>query len=382
MSEETVHVLHRLNNTNYRLWKFNIDAVLKGQGLLSIAQGKSTLENAKNEEQKELWAKRDGRAMGILISSIEKDQANHILTCVTSNEVYEKIQNIHDRQSEIKVMCLYEEYFSIKMQDEETVASHVSRVSSLAAEIEAQGEKLSENIKMVRIISSLPPKFQNFKTVWYNIKEGRTIENLLAKLKLEEDQLSKGNEASVSEAAFNAKTANYKKSLAERKKTSKCNYCNKFGHWERECRLRKKQSKEKYQRKQKEDHEIAFTALSNKVISSSNEDVWIADSGATEHMTSRKEWFSELKMSNANRFVCIANNEKLPIEGSGTIQIEAFVENKWFRRTLTNVQYVPKLTQNLFSTGSATSKGLSMVINATNCVLMDEKKKCSGKWSP
>lgn len=69
----------------------------------------------------------------------------------------------------------------------------------MAAEIEDQGEKLSDNIKMIRIISSLSPKFSNFKTVWYNVKDARTIDNMLARLQLEEDHLNKRDEGDSSE---------------------------------------------------------------------------------------------------------------------------------------------------------------------------------------
>lgn len=268
MNEESIHIFHRLNNSNYRLWKFNVDAVLKGQGLLGIVQGKAKFNDSVSQDQKDLWMKRDGKAMGILISSIEKEQANHVLSCTDSNEVYEKLKKIHDKQSEVKVMCLYEEYFSLKMQEDDTVAAYVSKVSSLAAEIEAQGEKLSDNIKMVRIISSLPPKYQNFKTVWYNIKEGRTIENLMAKLQLEEDQLKKNNDTEISQAAFNAKSAKHKKCIADRKRTSKCNFCHKLGHWERECRAKQKQMKQRQENYNKRDNndEVAFVASTSDVI--------------------------------------------------------------------------------------------------------------------
>ena len=140
---------------------------------------------------------------------------------------------------------------------------------------------------MVRIISSLPPRYQNFKTVWYNIKEGRTIENLMAKLQLEEDQLKKGSDGEVTEAVFNVKT-DHKMSIAERKRTSKCNYCHKLGHWERECRIKKKQPN-KSKNSEKEGNEVAFSALTSDVVSGPYTDVWIADSGATEHMTSRRD---------------------------------------------------------------------------------------------
>ena len=54
-----------------------------------------------------------------------------------------------------------------------------------------QQKSKPDNIKVVRIISSLTPRFQNFKAVLYNIKEVRTIEHLMAKLQLEEDQYKK-----------------------------------------------------------------------------------------------------------------------------------------------------------------------------------------------
>ena len=72
---------------------------------------------------------------------------------------------------------------------------------------------------------------------------------------------------------FDAKTDKYKKSIAKGKKTSKCSTCHKVGHWEQECRAKKKQ----------------FKSKANNIISTYYTDVWIADSGATEHMTSCKK---------------------------------------------------------------------------------------------
>ncbi len=53
-------------------------------------------------------------------------------------------------------MTLYEEYFSMKMRDDEIVASYVAKVNQLTFEIEQLGEKLSDNLKISRIISNLP----------------------------------------------------------------------------------------------------------------------------------------------------------------------------------------------------------------------------------
>ncbi|KAG5899818.1 hypothetical protein JTB14_010257 [Gonioctena quinquepunctata] len=92
------------------------------------------------------------------------------------------------------------------MIEDQSVASYVTKVSKLASEIENQGEKLSDNIEMVSIISSVTPKFKNFKTVWCNIKEGRNINDLFARFQSEEDQITKADEAEPSSAFFSATT--------------------------------------------------------------------------------------------------------------------------------------------------------------------------------
>nr|XP_046482949.1 uncharacterized protein LOC124219437 [Neodiprion pinetum] len=129
--------------------------------------------------------------MAILIATLESDQAMNVLTCNSAKEIYEKLSAIHEKRSEVSVMTLYEEYFALQMSEDESVTTYVSKVMKLAAEIEDQGEKLSDNIQMSRITSSLTPKFQNFKTVWYNIREGRDLNSLLARLRQEEDQVNK-----------------------------------------------------------------------------------------------------------------------------------------------------------------------------------------------
>nr|CAD7463191.1 unnamed protein product [Timema tahoe] len=66
-----------------------------------------------------------------------------------------------------------------------------SPAMKLAAEIGDQGEKLSDNLRMMRIIRGLTQRYQNFKTVWYNKREGIDLNSLLACLRQEEDPQNK-----------------------------------------------------------------------------------------------------------------------------------------------------------------------------------------------
>jgi hypothetical protein len=74
------------------------------------------------------------------------------------------------------------------------------------------------------------------------------------------------------------------------KKPDKCNYCKKPGHWKRDCRIFIKEKNEKNKNGSNSDN--ALVRVQSKVIEISKSDKWYVDSGASDHMTSRKEWFS------------------------------------------------------------------------------------------
>lgn len=104
-------------------------------------------------------------------------------------------------------------------------------------------------------------------------------------------------------------------------------------------------------------------------------DVWIGDSGATKHLTFRKDWFIEFSTNGAQRGVKLANDQVLDVEGTGTIEIEAVVNGEWQWRRIENVRYAPKATVNLFSLGTLTSKGFNVLLTEKQCIVSDDKTK-------
>lgn len=375
MERETNFTGHKLDGTNFRLWRFQITAFMKAHALTDNIEGKVPVSNA-SEETKATYERKEGRAMNALIQSLDSERANIVLSCTTAKEMIERLSSIYEKNSEIRVMNLYEEYFALKMKEDESVTTYVSKCNMLASEIEAQGEKLSEKLKMIRIISSLAPGFNNFKTVWYNIKETRSLDTLMSSLQLEEDNLKK-NEAAEggSNVAFAAKMKpKFKQkerlSIDELKKRTKCKVCNKVGHWARECPQNKNQNGNKNPSTSNKDdkRDLAFMVVEGEKCKES--DVWIADSGASSHMSFHKEWFVEYNEYNEKRVVQIANNEQLSIQGTGTILIEAMVNGRWESRQLKNVLHVPDLKQNLFSTAEVTNKGFKVLITNKGCEVL------------
>lgn len=394
-------ISHRLNGSNYRVWKFQIISILRSQELQSVVDGSyAKPADSAADKDKNTWSQRDGKAMAILFASVNSEQATHLLDCKSAKEMMDFLESIHAKKSDVRIMTLYEEYFSLKMGDDESVTSYFSKVRTIASELEDQGEKLTDNLKMCRIMSSLTPKFHNFRTVWYNIKECRTMDTLLAKLQLEEDQNRKFerdsnnfDESKASQAAFIAGTqhTNNKKkkklSLSERKAKSTCHKCGQIGHWQSECFTDRGKDGDKKSSNSNGNNgssnnnngkkSFSYVAVSETILSADYDDVWLSDSAATRHGTFRRDWFVTFTaLEKQTKGVRAANDELMDVEGVGNIAIERFVDGKWLACTIENVQYVPNMKVNLFSVMQAGKKGLVTTFDENGCTIFDKDDKC------
>lgn len=81
------------------------------------------------------------------------------------------------------------------------------------------------------------------------------------------------------------------------------------------------------------------------------------DCGATQHMTSRKDWLVNFELFKEPSTVVIGDATQLEGVGTGDVELEAFNGREWYKILLKNVLYVPKMTFNLFSVSQVLDKG-------------------------
>ncbi|KAG8194444.1 hypothetical protein JTE90_011053 [Oedothorax gibbosus] len=75
------------------------------------------------------------------------------------------------------------------------------------------------------------------------------------------------------------------------------------------------------------------------------EDVWLADSGASAHMTRHKEYFSSFESFTPPKEVQVGNNSTILAYGQGVIDVKMKIGGQWIKNYLTNVWYVPEKWQ-------------------------------------
>nr|CAD7594303.1 unnamed protein product [Timema genevievae] len=87
----------------------NIDAILCGNCLMECVT--EAMNEGATTTQKAEFSANNGKALAVLISYLENEEALNVLTCTTEKEIYDKLIAIHQKKSEMVVMTLYEEFF-------------------------------------------------------------------------------------------------------------------------------------------------------------------------------------------------------------------------------------------------------------------------------
>ncbi|MCO5589095.1 hypothetical protein L7F22_043061 [Adiantum nelumboides] len=98
--------------------------------------------------------------------------------------------------------------------------------------------------------------------------------------------------------------------------------------------------------------------------------IWYFDSGASRHITSRKNLFCSLDAAPAGKKVTCANIASYPIKGVGKILITISDGSKL---CLPNVLYIQGIKKNLLSVSSLAKNGLRVIFEDDRCIVRDRE---------
>lgn len=355
--------VEKFDGRNFRQWKFQVNCALKARGL--------DINSPKPVEKQSQWLKEDGMAMFIITSSMELNQISLIENCESALEIMNKLESIYEQKSEYNKMMVHEKFYQYKMLPTDSIAQHISKVENLAKQLRESGENISEMAVMTKILSTLPASYRSLRQAWLSLDSSKqTIHNLTSRLLDEEASLTTEDENETALLVAKKPMTQYKHNNNNEKGSTShtqhrfiCYNCNKRGHFARDCRAPKKSGK----KPQEQKNMLAFSA-EHCLQSEVDTDVWILDSGASVHMSYRRDFFHELQDyttdPNSDRKVRLGNQKEIEVHGKGTVMIKKYLNGQWEQSVLTEVLYVPDLRRNLFSEGAATRKGY--VINKKN----------------
>ncbi|EZA58226.1 hypothetical protein X777_01589, partial [Ooceraea biroi] len=115
--------IDKLKDANgYPLWKFQIGIYLEAAELLEVTQQQPTPAQLQSVE----WKKKDAKARRIIVSTLEKHSLIHIVTCTTSYEMWQKLKEIYERDSQHQKCAPIQEFFEYKKGSDSNMATYIT----------------------------------------------------------------------------------------------------------------------------------------------------------------------------------------------------------------------------------------------------------------
>ncbi|CAA7021060.1 unnamed protein product [Microthlaspi erraticum] len=339
-----------LNATNYAVWMMKMKVLLRIHKVWeAIEPGSISLE--KNDI-----------ATGLIFQSILEYLVLQVGGKETAKEIWDAIKTRNlgaDRVKEARLQTLNGDFERLKMKDTDTVEYFAGKLTEIASKSASLGQVMEESKLVKKFLNSLPMgKFFQIAASLEQILDLNTtsFEDVVGRLKAYEERIHQGEYGGATQDKLL-----YAKS-DERGDTSSSE--GKEGHYASKCPTRKPKIEEANKVETEEAdsalymHEIVFLNEENLIpknyeIQRGEEGVWYLDNGASNHMTSVKEYFSELNEKIKGK-VKFGDGSCVEIGGKGSI---LFQSKAGEQKLVSEIYYIPNLKSNILSLGQATEAG-------------------------
>ncbi|XP_039131784.1 uncharacterized protein LOC120268441 [Dioscorea cayenensis subsp. rotundata] len=209
------------------------------------------------------------------------------------------------------------------------------------------GDNITDQTVVEKVLRSLTPHFDH---VVEAIEESKnltqlSIDELSGSLQAHEVRLNKSAEKSE-EKAFQASNLKHHKKPVERG-----------------------QGRGFYRAKShgRESNAESNLFMANNGTEEGLDEAWLIDSGCSNHMTGKRDFFSELDESKRQK-VKLGDDKEMIVNGEGTV---AFTTSQGQVNLLHKVHYVPNLAYNLLSVSQLILSGYSVLFSNETCYIKD-----------
>lgn len=283
---------------DFVLWKMRMKALILLQQR-GLPETTTTTTTAKDRVQE-----MENIAFSTIIFHLEDNVLLQVSDVETSEELWERLEQLFSRKSFRDRLYLKERFFGYKMDSSKNIEDNLEEFTKIAWDFSRIGAEVSDEDQAVILLSSLPSMYNEVKdSLIHGVRDSLTVGMVVNALRAKDKEMNEKRQEGI-------------------ERGRKCYHCQKEGHIRRNCPTLRK-SKE-----------------------------WILSSGCTMHMTPNKNYlidFVETEETKVNGF-----NDQFEVKGVGLVKIKT---DDGQIRTLSNVKYVPNLTRNVISLGVLDDKG-------------------------
>jgi hypothetical protein len=243
------------NGSNFTNWFRNLRIILAGGQkayVLEKALGDAPAADASTDVKAVYQSRKDdyGVIKSTMLFAMEPELQNRFEEFRGPFEIIEELKTMFQTQARSERYAISEKFFNCKMEEGSSVSEHAIKMSGYTQRLEQLDCKIPEELKIDRVLQSLPPSYKGFVVTHNQIGSTDTITELFAKLKAAEVDIKKDNHVLMVNKTTSFKKAkgakkSFKKGSGKRvapiekklksgpKPDTECFYCKDKGHWKR-----------------------------------------------------------------------------------------------------------------------------------------------------
>jgi hypothetical protein len=411
MSASQMRVEDRLAGaSNWSSWKARMVFVLEDLELWDIVEAVVPAIPVTAPVLVAEYRKRNNKAKRTISDGVRDHIIPHVTGKAHAYQMWAALISLYESSNENRKMVLHDRLRSIRMLKDESVSSFLARFTQIRDELGAVGEVIVPN-------SLVRQALQSFTKPWGPFIQGIVAREALPtwermwddfaqeEIRLASESSGQRQQQSGQGGEDLALWAKGKKKAGrggrQGPKTGgqpqrsgggaesgsgqssghgsgqgrdmskvKCFVCKKFGHYAGQCPNRKKKkggtaaTAEETDFQTQFQQECAFPVCCSSVEYSPH--IWYIDSGASSHITSVREHFSDLRDTEVRIDISLGDNRVVTVAGIGTVS---------FRRenlppiSFTDVLFVPGMKKNLISVSTLQDRGFEVSFRGTEVLI-------------
>ncbi|XP_024164443.1 uncharacterized protein LOC112171495 [Rosa chinensis] len=159
-------------------------ALLEGDG----ENVPTNAQKAENHWAIVAWASNEFLCRNYILNALDDSLYDIYSSFKTARELWESLDNKYNNQVACSKKFVIGKFLNYKMVDAKSVVKQVEELQVIVHELDEEGMGLNSNFLVGSVIEKFPPSWKDFKVYLKHLTEDMNFEQLILKLRVEEDR--------------------------------------------------------------------------------------------------------------------------------------------------------------------------------------------------
>ena len=157
------NALPKLDGSNYRYWKIQMQCHLEGidTELWDLVEKGYAAQIGETQAQKDAYRRTNARAKSIIFGALTQDELNRVISLLDAHKIWTALEEVHEGTSSVKdtkLEVVTKQLETFKMTDDESISDMFARLNNLANQLKGLGKQYDNETFVKKFFRSLHPR--------------------------------------------------------------------------------------------------------------------------------------------------------------------------------------------------------------------------------